>query len=182
MSKETVELVERMEEDSSQKEPVMVKSKYNRNTSLLTGFVGDGYEEPALYTQFAPSVTDPTYFRSNSDLIKEFMLSGQVLSSARLQQYDFQDGIDDGSPVPATRNIGLEPEEVTQVMESTLERARMRAEYSRLQASKREDRNISLKELKEALSANPRASESNSESNPADKNGVSENVAQGASK
>lgn len=132
------------------------------------------YVEPVLTRHFDASVVDPTYARSNAELIREYMQSGQVLASARLQQYDFDDGVDDGVDVPISRHISAEPEEVYQSAQSTLERVRLRAEYRRLQSSKQKDRDEISSMLKEALSANPRASGS---INPADKSGLSDSSA-----
>lgn len=145
-----------------------VKLKYNRSAKLGAQFLGEGYEEPVYTREFDKSVTDPTYYKSNAQLITEFMASGQVLSSARLQQYDFQDGEDDGSDYPISRHISATPEEVYQSMQDTLSRVRLRDEYRRVERSKREERQESLTEIKNALQSLSRASESKIDS-PADK-------------
>lgn len=157
MEKElTKEQVEKLVEKASGETVISEEYKpvkYTRHEHLGTAFVGFGYEEPALDVHFEASVTDPTFARSNSELIREFMQSGQVLASARLQQYDFPDGVDDGSTYPVSRHIDVEPEEVYQASQSTLERVRLRQEMQRIQSSKRKDKEDDLRKIKEALAS-----------------------------
>lgn len=147
--------------------------KYTRHEHLGTQFLGFAYEESALDVHFEASVTDPTFARSNSELIREFMQSGQVLASARLQQYDFPDGIDDGSSYPVSRNIDAEPEEVYQSAQSTLDRVKLRQEMQRIQSSKRKDKENDLRQIKEALaSLNPTDKTASQPVTDGDANGV----------
>lgn len=134
-------------------EQTMPKAKYSRLATLSFVKSGVEYEEPALDVHFEQSVTDPTFAKSNSELIREFMQSGQTLATARLAQYDFQDGEDNGIEYPISRHIGAAPEEVYQAAQSTLDRVRIRNEMKRLQATRREERKQDIAELKESLSS-----------------------------
>lgn len=159
------ELSEKLVQELDGVEKTVPRARYERLASLSYVKSGVEYDEPALRVHFEQSVTDPTYAKSNADLIREFMQSGQTLATARLQQYDFEDGVDDGVDYPISRHISATPEEVYQSAQSTLERVKIRNEIKRLQASKREEHNEDIKQLKETLS---------SLRNPADKTAASQ--------
>lgn len=145
-----------------------------RASHLGTSRYKADYAERALDVHFAPSVTDTTQYQSNAQLIQAFMTAGQALAATRQAQYDFEDGEDTGIDYPISRHISAEPAEVYQALQDMQARARNRAEYRRIQASNRADKENTLTELKDALQSLSGASADN----PADKSAKSASDAQ----
>lgn len=61
------------------------------------------YKEKASEIKFADSHTDASYYQPTSSQIETFMQAGKTVADNRRAVYDFNDGKDDGSPVPPDR-------------------------------------------------------------------------------
>lgn len=58
------------------------------------------------WPKWAESVTDVKQYQPTAQMVKSFMSDGT--SAASKPMYDFEDGNDDGRPIPPTRNKGID--------------------------------------------------------------------------
>lgn len=82
-------------------------------------------------------ITETAGFVSMKDRVENLMLAGQRLLTAREEQFDFKDGIDDGQPIPFDRDIGNDLADASNLLRASEENIKSRRNNSK-KASKPE--------------------------------------------
>lgn len=83
------------------------KTFYNHTT-------GEDYD-PRLAVKYPKNRADQLSYQPTSKLVDTMFRTGQMVQAVK-QNYDFEDGKDDGKPVPLDRTRGLEMPEISQMM------------------------------------------------------------------
>ncbi len=92
----------------------MSEIKNGKRKSTCFGLIGNvvDYDDPVNSRKFDDSLVEKQFFTPQKESVRRLLATPSAVKG--VQQYDFDDGVDDGRSLPITRYEGVDRAEVSQ--------------------------------------------------------------------